>query len=101
MWKIFRNVGADGEEILKTAKLAHAADSRHGFVVTMTDETYSFVCENPSAGVYKISKIPELSGVQVKGAYTLYQQLQILPILDNLRFQVLRANDFTVHKLHT
>ncbi|XP_021958884.2 RCC1 and BTB domain-containing protein 1 [Folsomia candida] len=71
IWKIFRNVGPDGEEILKTAKLAHSADYRRGFVVTMNDETYSFFRKDSlGGGVCTISKIDELSGVRVKEFFT-------------------------------
>lgn len=42
IWKIFRNVGEEGQNILKLAKLSHAADHTYGLVVTTNDETYSF-----------------------------------------------------------
>ncbi|XP_035711351.1 uncharacterized protein LOC118436825 [Folsomia candida] len=71
LWDIFRNVGADGEEILKTAKLAHVANNKEGFVVTMADDTYSSIRENPRApGVCKVSKIRELSGIRVNDFFT-------------------------------
>lgn len=65
IWKIFRNMGSNVKEILKTAKLAHIVSDKEGFVVTMTDETYSFLQDGDSG--CKISKIPELSGIRVKG----------------------------------
>ncbi|XP_035711161.1 uncharacterized protein LOC110854462 isoform X2 [Folsomia candida] len=64
IWGTFQDVGAGGEKILKTAKLAHVANYDHGFVVTMTDETYCFT--RAGAGGYRISKIRELSGIRVK-----------------------------------
>lgn len=74
LWSAFRNVGAAGEEILKTAKLAHAANYELGFVVTKTDETYCFFPENINPGRYvcKVSKIQELSGIRVKGTVHTY-----------------------------
>ncbi|XP_035713427.1 uncharacterized protein LOC118437945 [Folsomia candida] len=57
LWNVFRNVGAEGEEILKTAKLVHVHD-KEGFVVTNTDETYHLTPET--------TLIPELCGVRVK-----------------------------------
>ncbi|OXA45450.1 hypothetical protein Fcan01_19448 [Folsomia candida] len=60
LWNVFRNVGAEGEEILKTAKLVHVHD-KEGFVVTNTDETYHLTPET--------TLIPELCGVRVKGTH--------------------------------
>ncbi|XP_021959452.1 RCC1 and BTB domain-containing protein 1 isoform X2 [Folsomia candida] len=62
IFEIFRDVGPEGEEILKTAKLAHVVDTKHGVVVTTTDETYTFVRERGC----KITRIPNLCGVRVK-----------------------------------
>ncbi|OXA38558.1 hypothetical protein Fcan01_26750 [Folsomia candida] len=41
LWTVFRNVGVEGEGILKTAKLVHVHD-KEGFVVTNMDEMYHF-----------------------------------------------------------
>lgn len=65
IWKIFRDVGFEGEEILKVAKLAHVANEKEAFVVTSSDETYTFLREDD--GGCKITKIPELCHVQVEG----------------------------------
>ncbi|OXA54821.1 RCC1 and BTB domain-containing protein 1 [Folsomia candida] len=62
-WTVFRNVGADGEEILKAAKLIHVHD-KEGFVVTTTDETYHFIHKGLDDA--KITRIPELCNVLVK-----------------------------------
>lgn len=64
IWEIFSDVGPEGEEILKRAKLVHAHDIR-GLVVTMEDETYCFY--RGEVGGVKITTIPELCGVRVKG----------------------------------
>ncbi|OXA48048.1 RCC1 and BTB domain-containing protein 2 [Folsomia candida] len=64
IWKIFRDVGPEGEEILKLAKLAHVANEKEALVVTTADETYSFLREDD--GAHKITNIPELCRVQVK-----------------------------------
>ncbi|OXA38325.1 RCC1 and BTB domain-containing protein 1 [Folsomia candida] len=63
IWTIFRNVGVEGEEILKRAKLVHVHD-KEGFVVTKTDETYHFI--HGGLGDAKIDRIPELCRVRVK-----------------------------------
>ncbi|OXA54820.1 RCC1 and BTB domain-containing protein 1 [Folsomia candida] len=63
IWEIFRNPGHEGEEILKTSKLAHVVDQKHGLVVTIADETYSFFRDE---GGCKITRIPNLCGVRVK-----------------------------------
>lgn len=65
-WTVFRNVGADGEEILKAAKLIHVHD-KEGFVVTTTDETYHFIHKGLDDA--KITRIPELCNVLVKGTH--------------------------------
>ncbi|XP_035707749.1 RCC1 and BTB domain-containing protein 1 [Folsomia candida] len=62
-WTVFRTVGAEGEDILKTAKLVHVHD-KEGFVVTSMDETYHFI--HGGFGDAKITKILELCGVRVK-----------------------------------
>ncbi|OXA45716.1 hypothetical protein Fcan01_19453 [Folsomia candida] len=63
---VFRNVGAEGEKILKTVKLLHVHD-KEGFVVTNMDETYHFI--HGGFGDAKITKIPELKTTvrQVRG----------------------------------
>ncbi|OXA37546.1 RCC1 and BTB domain-containing protein 1 [Folsomia candida] len=66
IFQIFRDVGPEGEDILKTAKLVHVADKREAFVVTMEDETYSFVRTRLVPSVCKIAKIPQLCGLRVK-----------------------------------
>ncbi|XP_021966022.2 RCC1 and BTB domain-containing protein 1 [Folsomia candida] len=68
IWKIFRDVGPEGEEILKLVKLAHVANEKEAFVVTSADETFSFLREED--GLYQIAKIPELCHVQVKELVT-------------------------------
>ncbi|OXA48296.1 TD and POZ domain-containing protein 3 [Folsomia candida] len=62
--EIFRDVGPEGEGILKTAKLAHLC-AKHGVVVTTKDETYSFVRATEGGGC-TISRIPNLCGLRVK-----------------------------------
>ncbi|OXA42408.1 RCC1 and BTB domain-containing protein 1 [Folsomia candida] len=68
IWDVFDQVEPEGEEILKTVKLAHV-NNQEGFVVTTADETYAFTLEEPDDGsseVVKTTRIPELCGVQVK-----------------------------------
>lgn len=65
IWKVFRHVGPEGKEILKTAKLAHVVDTELGFVVSKTDETYFFLIDKK--GECKTMKIPNLCGVRVRG----------------------------------
>ncbi|OXA37616.1 Protein pim1 [Folsomia candida] len=67
IFEIFLHIGPEGEEILKTAKLVHVVDRWQAFVVTIADETYSFI-RTPfvDSGVCKIAKIPQLFGVRIK-----------------------------------
>lgn len=64
-WTVYRKVGQEGEEIWKTAKLVHVHD-KEGFIVTNTDETYHFILEE--LGDIKITRIPELCDVRLKGS---------------------------------
>ncbi|XP_035701359.1 uncharacterized protein LOC110862364 [Folsomia candida] len=75
IWEIFRDdVGPEGEEILKTAKLAHVVNNKHGLVVTMTDETYSFFRGEEGC---KITKIPNLCGIKAKEFVVAFRGLAI------------------------
>lgn len=65
IWKIFSDPGPEGDKILKTAKLAHAKNEKEGFVVTIADQTYYFFRDD--GGGVKITRVPELCGVRVKG----------------------------------
>lgn len=79
---VFTDLEQKGEEILKTAKLAHV-NNLEGFVVTTADETYSFSNDDLLSSVATITRIPELCGVQVKGNDCNYFMYFIFKKYDN------------------
>ncbi|XP_035712018.1 RCC1 and BTB domain-containing protein 1 isoform X2 [Folsomia candida] len=101
IWKIFRDVGFEGEEILKVAKLAHVANEKEAFVVTSSDETYTFLREDD--GGCKITKIPELCHVQVEEFVTgpislaITEDGRLFSWWNNFTHTTLRENDLSIY----